>query len=406
MIQVVISDGNGTLQLENRTPSDEMRQVLQEMQSGGFRLAVASNSSPIRVKLRFSASRLPDPDYIVTRRDLGVSKPSPEFIYNIQEQARVELHEMVYLSDCDETDVLCALNAGVLPLAAKYSQDIMSLDHGIPIESPLDLLEYLSIYGKQEEPYFGWNFSGSCQDTGKAVEAHALVGEHSAHTEEFKQVLKHHRDVSIASTSHSLRSLLSHYLVSQCYLSGLTSAIDVVTVYPGHDVDSVNETLVAFSDTLAEVFRPKLKLDLLERHQAAPESKSQGSGRDIFDQFRTIRVNPACDVSGKTVLVIDDFTTTGHSLETARRMLLQAGAENVVGMAVAKFGRKHCVTRIARDWDPHKPCSLRKDEIRCLHLLGGMNETADIYFWDKIWAHYTEPRMTGIVKMIEEETSF
>jgi ComF family protein len=46
------------------------------------------------------------------------------------------------------------------------------------------------------------------------------------------------------------------------------------------------------------------------------------------------------DVRGKRVLLIDDVCTVGATLDSAGRVLLQAGAKEVMGLVVAAPGRK------------------------------------------------------------------
>jgi len=396
MIKVVICDGKGTLGLGLPRPSSEIlaqaRDFLDSLQSLDIRLAVASNSTRAVVERRFRQASLPLPDFIVTPKEVDIRKPSPVFIHTIRELADVQLCEMIYIGDDDNTDAFCAINAGVLPFTAHYSQSRTPRKYGVPVAMPKDFEDYLSTFGKQDEPYFGWTYAATCADTGADIDVRVLLGDHSSLTEILKTVLKKQRDLRVGSSKVSVRWLLFHYLVSQCYLSGLTSEIDWVTVYPGHEASSANVLLQHLLETLARAFRDKSVPDLLLRHEDAPKSQYRGAERNIFDQFRTIQLNPKYErtIRGKGVLVLDDFTTTGSSLETARRMLLQGGADRVVCVAIAKYRLEHSKTRISKSWDPFTPCTLEEDDVEVVLGHGRLNTRADEYFRERIWQFYCE----------------
>jgi len=383
MIKVVISDGNGTLQLPN--PSDEMKNLIVQLLSKGVKIAVASNSNKTSIKQRFKKAGLPEPCIIVTPEDLGnKKKPAPDFIYKVRDTAQVKLNEIVYIGDDDRTDILCAINARILPIAAVYSPSKKSLNYGLPFDKVEDLQDYLFTFGMQGN-YFGWIYSSSSTDV------RALIGDHTGLTETLKKVLKEQKDIEIGSTRKiSVRNLLFLYLITQCYLSGLIINIDWITIYPGHSQNSLNSTLHQYSESITRIFREKFVPDLILRHKDAPESKFQGKKRNIFDQFMTIKINSKYQkkIQGKSILVLDDFTTSGYSLETARCMLLKAGAQSVTCLAIAKFRRTYSMANVRKNWNPFEPCFLDKKDITVSNVIGQSNDLADRYFKKQIWNFY------------------
>lgn len=394
MIKVLICDGDGTLDLPD--PAQELRDLVDTLQDLGVGITVASNDTgPAGIKRYFQSAQFPIPEIIVTRAEMPKPKPYPEYVRRIEQLAEVSPTEVIFLGDSDKTDALCAINAGVLPFAAIYANSAMK--YGLPVSHPKALSDWLRTFGGQEPPYFGWTCSANASDGSGRVEVRVLLWDQSGQMrngnnlrDALKSVLKDQSDIRIGSNSIPLQSILFHYLVSQCYMSGLMYGVDYVTVYPGHLVGSNNPLLAEFSRLLAPLFRDNFVPDLLLRHRDAPESKRQGNARDIFDQFQTILVNPEYrnKIRGKTVLVLDDYTTAGFSLETARRMLIQAGAASIVSVAVAKFRNGQCQTIITKDWDPFVPCSLARSDMRTIQLPGSINIAADRYFKDEILPYY------------------
>ena len=61
-----------------------------------------------------------------------------------------------------------------------------------------------------------------------------------------------------------------------------------------------------------------------------------GGSRDIRVQLNSIGVNPNMTVQGDVVLLVDDVTTSGASLEACRKILLDHGAERVAMLALGQ----------------------------------------------------------------------
>jgi hypoxanthine phosphoribosyltransferase len=123
--------------------------------------------------------------------------------------------------------------------------------------------------------------------------------------------------------------------------------------------------------------------DLLIRHTTAAASHfSSGANRDIYQQLSTILLNEAAKrrIVGKRILVLDDFTTSGNSLETARVMLLKGGAASVVGLAFAKYRSTYSVLNISKNWDPFVPFVATPAQINVTQHYGTFNSQADDFF--------------------------
>jgi hypothetical protein len=268
------------------------------------------------------------------------------------------------------------------------------MKYGLPVLEPKALADYLHSFGLQDAPFFGWTFNGQCDNTGKDIIVHALFGAHGdlGLTPYLIDFLKNKNQIRIGKRKTPLGGILFHYLVSQSYLSGLIQDIDCVTVYPGHTAFSVNPILDDYSDIVRKTFKQSYMPNLLIRHSDAQDSRrTAGVDREVFEQFRTILVNSDFEhrVRGKNILILDDFTTSGCSFETARHMLLKAGANNVVGLAIAKWGIAYARTKVLKDWNPFEPCPLQKADFVSTRIAGSLNRQADEYFQNIIWPVYS-----------------
>ena len=77
---------------------------------------------------------------------------------------------------------------------------------------------------------------------------------------------------------------------------------------------------------------------------------------DFLNQINTMQLNGK-SIEGKSILVIDDFTTAAYSFECARNLLLEAGAAEVVSVALGKYRLQQCTEapRPGYHWDAFQP---------------------------------------------------
>lgn len=383
MIKLLICDGDGTLLMP--TPSEEILNLLKRIASLNIGLAVATNSSSSNIKKNFAISGLPEPLIIATPDEVGARKPSPRFIQYISQQTGIKPSDMVFLGDDDKTDILCAINASVLPFASQYSPSGKP-EYGLPVDSPAAFMRYLETFGMQNPPFFGWEI----KEPGQLIEVYAVIGDHGSMglTRTLKTLLKDKQDVYVGPKKNLFGSILFHYFLSQSYLSGVIQGIDYISVYPGHGANSQNQILAQYSSILQKLFHNRYLSDLLIRHASAPPSHAtSGANRDIVQQLSTILVNDKYKkkLAGKRILILDDFTTSGNSLETARVMLLKAGAESVAGLAFAKYRSSYNVVQIDEEWNPFIPFSLKPSQVHMVAQPGIFNPKADGFFSTVIW---------------------
>ena len=391
MIKVLICDGDGTLQIPN--PSREIKKLLlHDLRELGIRLAVVSNKpNQFQIKQSFQASDLPEPQIIVCQGDIHKKKPAPDFVNRVCEEAGVKHSEVLYLGDDDKTDAFCAINARVLPFSAHYSNARTKMEYGIPFLETADINRYLRSFGSQNDPYLGWTLKSRCSDTEKDIYFGSVFGSHGeiGLTNHLKSFFKENNRRWF-NLNFSME-ILFHFFLSQVYLSGIARKIDWITVYPGHQRDSHNPVLEEFSGYLTKVFKQQFKKDLIVRHTDAVKSQSMpGGNRNIFNQFSTLKLNSKYrgKLTGKTVLVLDDFTTSGCSLEAARRLLLQGEAKNVICLAMAKYRHDHTLTTINKSWDPFDVCDLDSTDISTHQQYGDIHSSVDHYFKDTIMPAY------------------
>jgi len=389
MVKVVVCDGHGTLELPN--PSDQAYHFREWLRKQNITLAVASNKTRGRVLRRFENEDMRPPEIVVTKDDIGKRKPAPEFIARIAEEANVERRHIVYIGDRVKTDIITATNAGVLPFAAEYSNP--GMEYGLQIPSLQSLAHYLDKFGSAHRPYFAWWLRRTVVED--VVRIYTLIYDHSWRdsrlrkvTNHLQTVLKEHGNVDLGNWN--VRSVLLYLLISQCYFSGLIHEVDRIAVYPSSNPEKGNPTLEQFSQIMQRTFNTPYEPDLITRH--TPSNKCQHGNRKLWNQLNTIFIPPRYrgKISGESVLVIDDFTTSGTSLEAARQLLYQANVSNVYCLAIAKYRKTHEIALMRKDWNPFEPTEFTESDYRRETVKGKVFDEQDRRFREQIWSFFED----------------
>ena len=156
----------------------------------------------------------------------------------------------------------------------------------------------------------------------------------------------------------TVREFMMYHLIGSIYGAGIHISADTWTVYPGSS-GGPNEPMGPFVKLGARLFRDQYVGDLLTRHTKSIDSGQAHDNKisvDFGNQINTVHVNPSqlARVRGKSVVVVDDFVTQGYSLECARNLLFESGAEDVTCVNIGKYGRRYnVITPVpGYEWDP------------------------------------------------------
>ncbi len=93
---------------------DDVVPALTALREAGLRLVIAGNQPPAALAA-LRAMNLPV-DEIRNSAEIGAEKPAPEFFAAVAELAGVPVHEIAYVGDRTDNDVLPAADAGMVPV--------------------------------------------------------------------------------------------------------------------------------------------------------------------------------------------------------------------------------------------------------------------------------------------------
>lgn len=154
------------------------------------------------------------------------------------------------------------------------------------------------------------------------------------------ELLKNQNGAHCGQTSSA--AILFLHTMTSAKLEGLIPPYSTITVYPSSVPGHTNPIINEMSQLASRQFMSHFHQDLIVRGVEAPKSRNNKlRGTDSYlTQANTVHLNASRStaIERKTVVVFDDFHTTGKSLDWARNLLTAAGASQVVAIALGKFG--------------------------------------------------------------------
>lgn len=119
-------------------------------------------------------------------------------------------------------------------------------------------------------------------------------------------------------------------------LNGLLNQGIIIVTVPSSNPENTDAGVVKLASTLCKYGRID-GTSYLYRYKKV-EKKSNGGNRDMVTDLNSIAVHNLSVIRDKTVLLMDDVTTTGNSLQACKILLSRHGAK-VVKFAVGKTVR-------------------------------------------------------------------
>jgi predicted amidophosphoribosyltransferase len=121
-------------------------------------------------------------------------------------------------------------------------------------------------------------------------------------------------------------------------ITGMLTDSIAITVVPSHDPSKAQSGLVMLAKKLAKLKRINA-VSCLRRTKKIAKLAS-GGDRSIQTHLDSIIVVDKNLIKSKDVLLLDDVTTSGNSLQACKQLLLEAGASSVQCLALGKTIRK------------------------------------------------------------------
>lgn len=331
---------------------EELRRLLWWLRENGLRWAVLATHprdlGSVREALRSASLALPDLE--LSREDVPgkKAKGSPEWIRAAEDRLELEPHQLVYVGD-DEWAWKTALNGGVAYLHAEWSRPpdekiTSAIAIGRPDDLPI-LLEHLFLRPPQ------WRYRIDLREDARLHLRCLLDAGDNLPGDlgdfRLQDILTRHRtDLTVGGLP--AYHLLMLHAMSNLYLEGLIQPGTYFCVYPGHLPESPNPILESFMKPATAFFsRAYFRSGWLRRFREAPDTSLMRRERQpvsFLEQTNTVCLDAGAQKAlsrNPRVIVFDDFTTTGTSLDWARNLLDAGGARQVILVAIGKYGKDH-----------------------------------------------------------------
>ena len=294
--------------------------------------------------------------------------------------------EVIYVGNTRE-DMIAASNGGFLFLNAKWHGD--NSPYGFHFSDPRDIGRFIECCCVTPQNWFWGIEKGNLR-----VYSIAPLAQHS---KSYPSGAIYSTDAKLAVKQNAGQTRFWGLLMAaRIHLSGIGAEANYVAPYPGHRTNSRKTVLMNAVRIVSQSLRAQYLHDFIERHCDAKKLqhiRNKGQSPTVGGQLDTIKLIPnpikhgskkeryknRPKISGKTILVVDDICTEGHSFETARAFLEAAGAKVIlVSWLKTPGGSYHALESICpRIKSPFQEYSL-ENHTHQVHPFGRneMNESA------------------------------
>lgn len=336
-----------------RTNDIELRQKLHSMitkfRGLGISIAMVSTDTYYDVNSLFASLALAPPDVYENKDSCGARVGSDKIVTAIAASIGCKNYELLYVGH-NRYDWYSAINSATFYIHAGWTGQKPEEVTAFSFPQPEDIFVFASHFlmppprwrYKLDKPQYGLHVrcleaagvTLPCTSPGKAFS--------------LQDVLTYHNDVRIGESK--ARSVLMLHVLASLYTEGLIEKRSLFTIYPSSTPGRVNDEIGNYVNPGYRVFGAYFQKGLITRAVQADDTSrlraSKQYDRVTFNsQTNTVHLkrpeNKKYDPEGKCVIVFDDFTTEGRSMEWARLLFQAAGASKIILTTVGKYPKPH-----------------------------------------------------------------
>ncbi|UUV99478.1 phosphoribosyltransferase [Vagococcus luciliae] len=221
--------------------------------------------------------------------------------------------------------------------------------YGLPFWNFIDVVNCLVAFENYKRYYFGLFESPNYY-------VYSLINANTFHKPEdevrIKEIFQTNLKGSQGTRNQKILLLLLFMLMGEVTTNSIYEEINYWGTFPSSKRNNPNTSAAFIKESVRCILGkgPRGGHELFLRHTDMPSKHSSGNNRLNFKcdkDFDTLVVNPqiAHLIRGNSVCIIDDYITKGYSAETAKHLLLKAGARKVVVLSIGKFGQEYFSTQ-------------------------------------------------------------
>lgn len=257
----------------------------------------------------------------------------------VLEKANGCIQKSVVVSTSD-TDIIMAANSGIMSITAGWANNLedKAKNNGISVKHWNGLPKVMELISGTEPWYSIW-------DRGDFKIYSLLNAGDYQNIEELKPLVSKMKD-DLKEAPNSYWVLFKFLLASSLLKTEELRNVNYIGIYPSSSVKNFDDELIyKYYKTSKFAISNTSKIEPILIRNTNSQKRHAGGVVDRNDpnlQLNSIHVNPFYKgkLRGKSVLILDDFTTNGTSFCVANALLKKAGAEKVFCVALGKYGHR------------------------------------------------------------------
>lgn len=307
----------------------DVKDMLLSFYKRGYNMILMSHDTSKHKKLREKIK-------IETGLDISVFSRSQVREGFSKEEAISHLKTTIVLGSSNE-DLYLAATYKLLLINPGWSvvQEEKPLKYGLTINEPNKIVQMLDIIKNQQHWFFKLTID-------EKTDLYALTSaNNNSATQDESKVIDGFRDF-LKKGNRNYYEALFFYFISSVMQSDDLRKIDIWGIMPSSG-SSLNPDMFEIKERARYLTARRAKEPLFIRH--TPVQKSHYTSSDermrigASKHLDSIHINPdyKSKLRGKTICILDDYVTYGSSFEALRNLLLKAGAEKVIFVAIGRF---------------------------------------------------------------------
>lgn len=292
----------------------------------------------------------------ITKEEVGYNKGSPKWVEYIENNFQIPHNKLVYISfGSKKYDWITAINSSVfyfhyLPEKSLTSEKLPEeiKEYALCFTNLTRILNFINIFLK-DPPLFTYKVDLDEKTKYRVLfDAGVKLKDYSGSPFSLQDLFTYSKNYYIGAKKFNVKAVLFLFLVIQLWKEDLARKGVIWCIYPSSKKGKISPNMEPylrfFRGLTGSYYKPVFIRveDTLDKSDA--RRKSEYYKINFTKERDTLQI---CEkVKGKRIIVVDDFTTTGMSLEIAKLLLLESGASEIILCAIGKYGYDHNLYRL------------------------------------------------------------